>query len=357
MNNFHIHPETGDAGKCDAKKRSCPYKGENNDNHFESKEAAEKFYELEQSMIYNPKSIKVRQNDFNDNALTNNLNYTGKIPRWFKKHPTLLQEDLFGTKPEIIDVIDSPIGKLAVVYEENSDSASDIYTAIRTGSRISKISYRNFKTGETVAKLISALHDEKSTTISYGDDDWRGFRYLRTMRGFYSMEDEEDRAPIHKKLNYAEKLKHPYIVNPPNFEKDEDIKDFIQKARSKLNLDYFPTDNLSREELLSEVNELKLVANQSLQEYSDMTSYPIIDSSKITSDNLRGIGLGSSMYIYLGRKLAETNNRLDASSLQTDEAKKVWIRLAADERIPVSVKRVVYDGKIHAKYSIDFTIK
>lgn len=102
------------------------------------------------------------------------------------------------------------------------------------------------------------------------------------------------------------------------------------------------------------MSNVQKVANERLSKHREERKSATIDQSRIDDERLRGIGIGSSMYVYLSRKLAEDGKVLDCSSLQTDEAKRVWKRMAADTRIPIKVVRVVMGGKIYPKYRIDY---
>ena len=49
---FHVHPETGEPGRCRAQLHSCPFSTE--DNHFGTKEEARSFYEDYASKLTDP---------------------------------------------------------------------------------------------------------------------------------------------------------------------------------------------------------------------------------------------------------------------------------------------------------------
>ncbi len=109
---YHINPETGDPGLCKAKAGKCPF-GHDAD-HFHTKEQARGAYELLQEVFAKP----VVHSEATKLALSSDLAWKGKVPRWIKARAKE-QKKTFGTVPELLEVIPSPVGPLMVVWEQD----------------------------------------------------------------------------------------------------------------------------------------------------------------------------------------------------------------------------------------------
>ena len=73
--------------------------------------------------------------------------------------------------------------------------------------------------------------------------------------------------------------------------------------------------------------------------------------------NLRGTGVGRTMYVLAAQHLATTGRTLVGSSIQTDEAQGLWNRLVADPTVPTRrTKRTYYrTGKTNTTWCLDYT--
>lgn len=354
MARFHLNPETGEPGSCRARKH-CPFGGE--EIHFSDQKAARENFERTQQLLEEARSTKPKTSPFTDAAFASTLKYEGKIPRWFKNLPTKLQENELGGKPEILDIIDGPKGKLAVVWEENSVEANDIWLVTERGYNTSRLSLRDARTGEVKAYLKAAYQTQESQERSYGTDEWKGFRYLAEREGFYGM---EKKYPKGRDYKVGDETFERVVINPPALETEDELRSFITQARRTLDIYGAPrSEEMDEATLRKEVKVLQKAANERLA--SDLENYktPYIDFSRVDDNNLRGKGLGHSLYIFAARKLSEKGLGLRASSLQSDEAQKSWRLMAADKRFPITVKNWLYKGhggnQISANYLMDFT--
>ena len=73
--------------------------------------------------------------------------------------------------------------------------------------------------------------------------------------------------------------------------------------------------------------------------------------------NLRGTGVGRTMYLLAAQHLATTGRPLLASGIQTSEAQALWGRLVADPAVPTRrTKRTYYrTGKASTMWCLDYT--
>lgn len=354
MARFHLNPETGEPGSCRARK-NCPFGGD--EIHFPDKNSARENFERTQQLLEDAASTKPKASRFTDAAFASTLKYEGKVPRWFKKIPTTLQKNFFGSEPELLDIIDGPNGKLAVVWEENSVEANDIWLGVERGYNTSRLTLRDARSGEVKAYLKAAYQTQESQERSYGTDEWRGFRYLAERESFYGMDKQ---YPEERDYKVGDDSFESTVINPPALETEEKLRSFVADARRTLHI-YGGTrpEEMDEETLRKEVVKLQKVANERLA--TDLENYktPYIDFSRVDDDKLRGKGLGHSLYIFAARKLSEKGLGLRASGLQSDEAQKSWRLMAADKRFPITVQNWFYKNGDHssvsAGYVMDFT--
>lgn len=354
MARYHVNPETGDPGPCRARK-NCPFGGD--EIHFDNAARARENYERLQSLIHDPKQIKPKSSKTTDAAFASDLNYQGKVPRWFKKASSPLQKALFDCEPELLDVIHGPHGKLAVVWEDNSIEPDDIYLSVERGYVTTRLTLRDFRSGEVKAYLKAAYQTQESQERSYGTDEWRGFRYLAERESFRGMDKQYPKGRDYKVGDDSLERK---LISPPPLDTEDELRDFISKARYSLDIYGAPrTEEMDEETLRKEGNTLQKAANDRLA--IDLENYrtPYIDFSRVDDDKLRGKGLGHSLYIFTARKLSEKGLGLRASGLQSDEAQKSWRLMAADKRFPITVQNWLYrhrgGNQVSAGYVMGFT--
>ena len=357
MAKFHIN-RAGNPGPCRAKPGNCPYGDES--DHYTSKEDAREVYEAQQELLA---QIGVggghELSAATETALTADLQPLDQQPAWIWEHTSRLQQELFGVTPQVIATVDSPLGPLAVVWEEATVEPNDLVSEVEDGYLISRISYRTMATGELVGYLKTTSMSEESISKSFGDDEWRGLRYSRTRESFYPMDREHVKgARDYDPRQSAEDFKRSR-VEPPALDSREKLAEFVSKAQSHFRSysDTTPTF-MDEDQLRGEVSRLQEIANGNLDRYRASFEEPFIDYIKLDREELRGQGLGASLYVFMARKQAERGLSLRASGLQTPEAEKSWSRMAADTRFPIRVGNTLYQDrnnrKVSASYFLDF---
>jgi len=357
MAKFHINRE-GNPGACRAKPGNCPY-GEESD-HYTSKEDARRVYEDQQELLARIGIGGNRElSAATETALTADLKPLNQQPAWIWAHSSRLQQELFGVTPQVIATVDSPLGTLAVVWEEATVENNDLVSEVEDGYLISRISYRTMATDELVGYLKTTSMSEDSVSKSFGDDEWRGLRYSGSRDSFYAM----DRKDFEGKRSYdpsqsADDFKRTRM-EPPALDSREKLAEFVGKAQSHFRSYSDTTAHFMDEpELRSELSRLQELANENLDRYREGFREPFIDYIKLDREELRGQGLGASLYVFMARKQAERGLPLRASGLQTPEAEKSWNRMAADRRFPIRVGNHLHQSRgqrtVSASYFLDF---
>jgi len=353
MAKFHIN-RAGNPGSCRAKPGNCPYGGES--DHYTSKEDAREVYEAQQELLAQiGVGGKHSLSAATETALSADLQPLDQQPAWIWEQTSRLQQELFGVTPQVIATVESPLGPLAVVWEEATVEPNDLVSEVEDGYLISRISYRTMSSGELVGYLKTTSMSEDSVAKSFGDDEWRGLRYSRTRESFYPMDREHVKGDRNYDLRQgAEDFKRSR-VEPPALDSREKLAEFVSKAQSHFRSygDSSPAF-MDEDQLRVELTRLQDMANENLDHYRESFEEPFIDYIKLDREELRGQGLGASLYVFMARKQAERGLPLRASGLQTPEAEKSWSRMAADTRFPIRVGNFLYRDRNHRKVSASY---
>lgn len=137
MTKFHINTK-GEPGRCSAEVQ-CPFGGDS--DHYTSPERAREAFENLQKSNEIPTLSKVApvkeyykpepnfglftEKDPQARAATKELGYEGPEPQWLEGYQQHFEQKFPGSKPEIIDVIDTYEGKMAVVWSPYSLNPAD----------------------------------------------------------------------------------------------------------------------------------------------------------------------------------------------------------------------------------------
>lgn len=135
MTKFHINAK-GEPGRCSAAVQ-CPFGGES--DHYHSPEAARDAFEVSQKGQEIASHTKVAkeyykpapnfgvltEKDPQGRAATKELGYYGPEPIWMEDLEQVHSSYFPESKPEIIDVIDTYEGKMAVIWHPHSLNPSD----------------------------------------------------------------------------------------------------------------------------------------------------------------------------------------------------------------------------------------
>lgn len=346
MAKFHIR-DNGEPGRCVAEPGHCKYGAE--EEHHGSPSDAREAYEQRQggsSVATLTKTAKSTKSAATDRALEADLTYTGDTPDWMKDSIKAAQQT-FGSTPEIIDVIDSPEGKLAVVWEPNSLAKNDSYMPER-GYIVTRVILRNMQTGSIRGYLKTTHVDDESMKIGFGDDGYESLRYMSDASGSnygthrwektgekdergYEISDEVD---VIRSASTPEELieakRHIWAAS----HRAENLSIEVNgehKAPYNISDSDAPTDEKQLDK------DLKKIIRRTKKEFAEFKKThgdPYIDFSKV-EDDLKGTGIGSALYVYSARMHAKKDRSIRGSTIQTEFAQSVWSRFAQNDKLPV----------------------
>lgn len=359
MTDYHINDE-GNAGICRAKKKPCPFGGW--ETHYASALEAEKGYEKRMellSLIYQGKSRKKhRENLLTNQSLNSSLKYDGEKPQWLYDLSEQ-SEELFNSSPEIIDTLTIDDKEYAVVWSKDSLHRKDFIAQKERGYNISSIHYMDMETGEIIGYVKVKYCDNNSLKRSFGDDEFSVYRSYQDRSGKEDIIAYEENQSGGKSWNYAPA---PYDENTEPDKRIEAKKEIWKNIYKNLNelpkgfdynrLDYMYVRNLKAEHAPNSEKELdeqiaygKPHFEKSVELFNKSNSVPMIDYSLLNED-LQGKGIATSMYVYAARKLGEEGQVLSSATIQSDEAKALWQRMALNPKLNMTVMTTRFEDNL-----------
>lgn len=316
-----------------------------------------------------------------NHALASKLEYNGPVPKWAKSMEKESREKWGGDDhPRIIDTIDSPIGKLAVVWEPRSLSDNDSHVQGERGFTVNRTSFVDMKTGKKVAYLSSSYIDDDSAKRSFKDDEWSGLAYMEEYSGrSYGLRKYRD-IPVEKRIPIlgSKRVKKTERFNPLREAKtSEELlavkrdvwlqshRSFEQtplsskgsrggKAHYQLSLEDAPNTHAA---LDADMAPIKKLADKEYANFKKDNDTPFVDFSR-TEKIIQGTGLGSALYVYSAKMLGQNGQVLRGSGLQSGEATDVWDRFANNKDLPIrKIMREHSKSKPKEHYALDFRAK
>lgn len=252
---------------------------------------------------------------FVNQALESSLQWDGEKPKWMDAYASEMENYEFPSTPELMDVFDSPQGKIAVVWEPHSFAEGDKYVQREKGMQVSQFVLKHFDTGEKLGRMVVSSISDESFARSYKDDELTPLRYRGGKGGMLSdlLEDEYINAPLDEQYRYAWRVGH------------RDLGKSIQHngewvAGHEITDEHIPQD---MDRVKKDVHELASTVSVEMNHSRQYFKTPFVDYSSV-DDSLKGLGIGSASYIYVARRLAKDGQCLRASGLQSADAEKTW---------------------------------
>lgn len=367
MTKFHIR-DTGEPGRCIAAPGNCRYGSE--DEHHVTAEDARIAYEAQRSgasIATLKKKAKASKGRAIDRAIKSKLKYAGPTPKWMESRIQDSKER-FGVTPEVIDVIDSVEGKLAVVWEPYSLADQDASISSR-GYVISRVLLQNMETGSVRGYLSTAHASDDSMRKAFGEDGYESLRFMNDTSGSsYGTEkwvktgkkndkgkDIYDEIDVIRSAKTSEELieaKRNIWLDSHRAERLSIEVDGELKASYQISIEDAPTDE---KQLDKDLKKILRVSKKKFSQFKEENAEPRIDYSKV-EDNLHGTGVGSALYIYSARMHAKDNRPIRSSTIQTEHAGAVWDRFSKNDKLPIKTKEMYrsHNDTTEAVYLLDF---
>jgi hypothetical protein len=277
-------------------------------------------------------------------AADSSLNYEGTQPKWWKGYQEKAAADeKLPAKAELIDVIDSPAGKLAVVWQNESHQKGDRGLTMDSGIGINVCYYKSFETGETLGYVKMAYMDDRTVKMSFGDDEFTPFRwedrYSGSSYGFrYSPEMKTSKDRVISKEEAIELRRKVWVAAIKASDMGIKTADGKYVASYNINESHLPDDKTVAKDLKKYAKEMQKTIDIKREYYKT----PYVDYSQV-NDKLKGKGFGAALYVYTARKLGEQGKVLRGSGIQSDDAQSLWGKFA--KRFPNNVSNIELESR------------
>jgi len=332
--------------KCRAKNpATCPF-------HGQQEVTAESWY---QSYLASKQAnLLPSSTEVVGSALKSELSYSGEKPKWWNKfteqsinHPEV------SSKPELLDVINSPIGQLAVVWQPKSQEENDS-SAYTSGMNINVIYFKSVKTGDTLGYVKLTSVDQESSAAAFGEDEFTPFRWHNRFSGNHyagieSSIQEENSDPSYQNQDLSLRRKQVWVSSRNAFRLDATDSSGENIAHYNVTLDHAPDDATVMKDLKGLSVELKKKMNNHMQYFST----PYVDYADL-EEPLKGKGYGTALYVYASKRLAQNGQVLRGSGVQSEDAQALWERFGKKFPKNVSTVELDYEGRKQTAPILDF---
>jgi hypothetical protein len=359
MARYHIHPETGNPYPCRATKGRCPFGSAK--EHYATAGEAMAAYEASlsaEALVVHQK--RYEQAPATAQALASSLERPEPLPKWAEE---LGAEEaaVFGKNTvKLLDILeDTPVGPVAVVFQEHSPRRQDVHVQLESGMNIARIAYHSLEDGKLQGYLNIKYADAGAAKRSWGDDEWTFLRYQERFDGrARGLTTLDGRSVFEGVTAEADILALKKTIWAKSFAAAERVPEGFDRSLltwgsvSSLKAEHAPEG----EKLERELAVVKNLGADEFYAFQQDHAQPTIDYSQLERP-LRGQGMGISLYIYAARKLAERGLTLRGSGIQSPEAERMWLRMEKDSSIPVAsmAKRWTLNGETFTCFVLDFT--
>lgn len=358
MTKYHINPEAGEPGTCRALIK-CRF-GQSSEEHFDSKEEAREVYEQSQE------TKKPRSKAFySDRAIEVPLGGIEQ-PAWVESIKEETLSKIGNSTVEVIDIIPTPDGEMAVTWEGGSTRESDLSIQNERGFKLPGINLRDMKTGEISSYVRFSYTDKEAFKKAFGDDEWSAFKFVREFDGaripiveykdpknndYSNVDVFTDSMTPEERLTAKQKVWQAGFNNSKATLISHHFMSLPMAERGRL-IELAPTDE---KVLDKELDQLREEYAKDMNNFVSDHSEPTIDYSEV-NPSLRGSGVGSALYIYGARMLARDGHRLRGSGVQSDSAQELWKRFAANEKLPMTKEKKTWirHGNEDTYFFMDF---
>lgn len=290
-------------------------------------------------------------------AVNSALDYQGVKPQWWKKFEgDAITNPSLPTKPELVDVIDSPVGALAVVWENQSQHHLDVTFNVRNGGGLHSCTYRSMETGEELGHIKMEYTDDSTFKRTFGDDEFTPFRWHEQRSGIlygitYGADGEMGKLKEGTTEGDLVALRRQiWLTARKHITGGMVVTDEHGKPVPNNQIhNHMPDDSAIAADMKNFARQL----NSSIAEYKRVTAVPVVHLSRVERP-LEGQGFGSALYVYAARMLGKQGKVLRASQYQQPAATAMWDKL--EEKLPEHVKSFEFEiyGETQAPRVLDF---
>lgn len=294
-------------------------------------------------------------------AMRSSLSWKGAKPKWWNKfYEESASNPLFPSQPELLDIVDSPAGKLAVVWQPENQDKNEISKTLDSGIGVSTCYYKSVETGETLGYIKMASITDNSSEQAFGNDEFTPFRWSEGFNSKdYGFNDHNFNNHDHMRQPYGyrnltgddllQKRREVWVKAQKNLGQGFYRADGKYVYSVELGSEYFPDDVTVQKDL----KKFSRILNKDIKNKKEYYKNPYVEFSRVEKP-LKGQGFGTALYVYTGRRLAQNNQVLVASGVQSNDAEKTWGNFRKHLKGKVSSIELDYNGKKKMSPVLDF---
>jgi hypothetical protein len=272
-----------------------------------------------------------------DNAATSSLKWEGEQPTWWAEYKRDSENhELVPTTAELIDIIDSPEGKLAVVWQNESQREMDSGISLGSGYGTRICYFKSVETGKTLGFVNMAYMDKDSVERTFGNDEMTPYRWNSRYGGTRYPFERENQTYGDRDLKdeaLKEQRRKVWVVAARDARRTIRDADGDYVSYYNINESHIPDDATVEKDL----KEFAAPIKKEMRNAKNYYSTPYVDYSEVEKP-LKGQGYGTALYVYTARMLAKEGKVLRGSGLQSDDAQKIWGRFK--EKFPNNVSSI-----------------
>lgn len=336
---YALNMETGEITLCRSTgQRPCPHA---DNDHYASKDDAQKSFE-----------------SMNENNQIATLSKAKKAPEesslpfppWAEEHKQAVEA--IGGEYSIVNRIIHQGKPMIVTHSTLSSGDKDKFVQEKSGINISETIVHDEKTGEKIGFINVCFVNDESVRRCFGDEDdymtsiRYAKRYISSIPGKKMKVDEDPRGNDKKMRELWADVMN---VDPSH------IRDFKVTSGAKMSgwswkASDAPEDPKAVEK---DIESLSGQFKEQLKEFKRSFSVPLVEYSEI-EDEYKGTGLGKKMYVEAAKAMGKRGMAIRASTIQSEEAQRLWSSLRKDENIAVKEGNITIKGHEYDYLYLDY---
>lgn len=277
-------------------------------------------------------AVPVITNSLVSRAVDSPLIWGGAKPEWWDGYRSeLLSHPDAPSEPQLVDVVDSPVGPLAVVWQDECYDRGELSMSFDSAIGMQVCYFKSVQTGATLGYIRVASMTDETIERSFGDDEFTAFRFRSRFGGTrYPFQDEPDGSGAPGLRGGQRNLSGDALVQKRRevwLTAHQDLGLPVRDADGSVVPAYMVSEKHvpSDDEVKRSLADISVTLKAEMDAKRAYHGTPYISYSKV-EDPLKGQGFGSALYVYTARMLGRQGKVMRASMNQQPAAVEAWKR-------------------------------
>ena len=339
MPQYALNTQTGEITLCRSTgQRPCPHA---DNDHYASKDDAQKSFE-----------------SMNENNQIATLSKAKKAPEesslpfpsWAEEHKKAVEA--VGGEYSIVNRIIHQGKPMIITHSTLSSRNHDKFVQEKSGMNISETIVHDEETGEKIGFINVCFVNDESVRRCFGDEDdymtpiRYAKRYISSIQGAKLKVNEDPRG--------NDKKMRELWLDVMNVDSSH-IRDFKVPSGAKMSGWSWTADDVPEDPKAVEkdIESLSGQFKEQLREFKRSFSVPFVEFAEI-EDEYKGTGLGKKMYVEAAKAMGKRGMVIRSSSIQSEDAERLWSSLRKDENIVVKEGNLTIKGDEYDYLYLDY---